>query len=146
MSFLQKVQSHYEIVATKTKIPTFATENDTDFWVVVVDDFFGIFKTKNEAKDVYEMIGGEDGDDGLAETPFGASQLMPPRYKPKNVLDKNWEPEAKISDFKPIDIKSYIQKTYKRDKYRLWKKHHSQPKPAIKRLGDEREMRNLFKE
>jgi len=101
MSFLNKVRASYLVVAAQ-KIPMFETENDTDFWVVAVDGFFGTFKTKPEADRVYDLIGGEGGDD-LGDTPFGSAQQLEPAYKPKAA-------KAKISDFKPINIEDYIKK------------------------------------
>jgi hypothetical protein len=63
----------------KTNIMTFATHNDTDKYVIIVDGRIGIFGTAEKAAAVYAKIGGGAGDDGLDETPFGSADFLMPQ-------------------------------------------------------------------
>jgi len=95
----------------KTTVKTFASENDTSMWAVVVDNFFGLFASKPEADAAYSSIGGEEGSDGLAETPFFAAEILAPGFTPHFAGD--WQPEGGVSLLSsalPIDISGYIIK------------------------------------
>jgi hypothetical protein len=94
-----------------TKISMFATSNDTDRWAVCVDGYFGLFAGQPEAERVYSLIGGHEGDDGLADTAFGSAQLLPPGHVAKFI--GGWIPESGISlisEHRAIDIDGYIRK------------------------------------
>jgi hypothetical protein len=118
------------------KINEFATHNDTDMWAVCVDGFFGLFADKAEAQKVYESVGGDEGDDGLAETCFGSACLLPPHYvckfydgtEPKGGFDR-------ISAHRPIDIAGYIKKHAERAQLNF-EMQSLKPQPAVKRLAN----------
>lgn len=89
----------------KTKIPMFATTNDTPQWVVAVDGYHKRYDTREAARAVYDSCGGEDGPDGAADTPFGSMQIMPPGFTMAHHT-------AKVSDFRQIDLEDYIAKRH----------------------------------
>ncbi len=96
-----------------TKIKMFGTHNDTDKWVVAVDGWFGLFSTLKQANTAYDIVGGDEGSDGLAETPFGSAQIMPPHHIIK--FRDGYAPDGGfdyISKHKPIDIVGYIRKQW----------------------------------
>lgn len=68
------------------KVPAFTTRNDTAQWAVIIDGLFALYPTREQAMAVYDAIGGQDSDDGLADTAFGSAQLLPPGYLPRNQL------------------------------------------------------------
>ena len=76
--------------------------NDTKKWIVLIDKFYGVFETKEQANEVYSLIG------NIEESPFGSSFLFPPDYIYETFT--GYKSKNKISDFKPIDIKRYIIK------------------------------------
>jgi hypothetical protein len=80
-------------------ISMFATENDTDKWVVAVDGYFGLFDTEKEADQVYEMIKSK-------YNWYNSAQIIEPQHK----ISDTWSGELpdKISLHTPIDIKDYI--------------------------------------
>lgn len=78
----------------------FSTENDTPYYAVCVDGYFGLFTDKESAIDVYMRIGSID------DSPFGCAQFLPPHFKPK-FIDGSL-PESKLSEHKSIDIAKYI--------------------------------------
>lgn len=101
----------------RTAIPIFASQNDTDYFAVCVDSRFGLFPTREEAERVYALIGGYDGDDGLAETPFGSAMLIPPDGGCRNST------RDKLSAFAPVDIEAYIRLS--------WDDYHNPPESAL---------------
>lgn len=93
------------------ELSAFATRNNTDKWAIVVDGQYGLFATKDEAVKVYNLVGGADGSDGLADTPFGSCNILPPNSRPNWLPQFQAEMEAEeldITDYTPIDITSYI--------------------------------------
>lgn len=94
----------------KNKVRVFATENDTNFFAVIVDGFFGLFATKGEADAAYANISRKHHFD---DSPFGSCEFLPPMtilkyvggYMPESGLDK-------ISAHKAIDISNYIEKSW----------------------------------
>lgn len=129
---------------TKTeKINMFGTNNDTDKYVVAVDGYFGVFDNKKDAEKAYNMIGGYEGSDGLAETPFGSAQFMPPKFTMK--YRQGFEPREGmdlISKHKPINIVTYIKKKYERSKRPL----DARITTAKQRLDQKRFMKEFFGE
>lgn len=95
------------------KIQPFATYNDSDKWVIIVDNYFGYFDNEEKANEIYNLVGGTEESDGLAETLFCNCEILPPNYCPKNY-------KVKCSDCIAIDIVNYIKKTQERVGYRLW--------------------------
>jgi len=95
-----------------TEVNTFATRNDTDKWVVIVDGKFGLFASKEEAERAYNSIPGGECSDSLANIPFHSADILPPNHTPK--YQAGYEPPqgiSKISEHQPIDIKNYIKTT-----------------------------------
>ena len=103
---LDNFEADFEVEKPKNihKIKMFGTHNDTDNWVIAADSFFGFFDTREEAESVYNMVGTID------DSNIGSIQIIPPRHvvkffdgsEPKGGFDK-------ISDYKAVDIKSYIK-------------------------------------
>ena len=120
------------------KIKIFATNNNTDFFVVVVDGYFQKFATREEALAVYRMICKEPDPSSFktaydvvkarenalstAETPFGSCEFLTPY---EAVCQHHWSEDGtyagtkgvignNISDYQPIDIKGYINKRWQK--------------------------------
>lgn len=94
----------------KNKVRIFATENDTNFFAVIVDGFFGLFATKGEADAAYANISRKQHFD---DSPFGSCEFLPPMTIPKYV--GGYMPEGgldKLSDHKAIDIANYIARSW----------------------------------
>jgi len=116
-------------------VSTYAINNNTDKWAVIVDGYFGLFDSKEKANMVWDMIGGSDDEDGLAETPFGDAELLPPYYpKNKSRSDINGA-ITYISDYKPIDIENYIKKAQHKYRYIMPKEKEYTPKEKLAMYG-----------
>jgi len=103
-----------------TKIKMFGTCNDTDKWAVCVDGYFGLFADKVSAERVYDMIGGTDGSDGLADTAFGSCCILSPGYRPNIGEWEQWQGGMDyISLHRAISIEDYIVKTPIRLNYKV---------------------------
>lgn len=126
---------------SKTTISMFATQNDTDQWAVTVDGLFGLFTTETKAQDAYNATGGHDGSDGLADTPFGSSQLLAPGYTPYDWRGDDMT-ETRLSERRAIDICDYIRKT--RDRALLRVSLPMPTRPAWQRLADRRAWASLY--
>lgn len=127
----------------KTRIPMFATANDTDQWAVCVDGYFGLFATQAEAQRVYGLIcaAGQHFDD----TAFGSCQLLHPGYRPLNGLSATLgEPqdmtEAVLSQRRAIDIEGYILKRPARQA----RQYRPEQTTAAQRLAEKRCWESLF--
>lgn len=122
----------------------FATSNDTDKWAVCVDGFFGLFKNKSEAENAYSEIGGCDGSDGLAETPFESAELLAPNTHIKEEPWGGWKCHTKLSEKVEINILDYIKKGWSKS-YPNRLRHEEVWKPAFQRLSEARKLRAFFR-
>lgn len=100
----------------KSRIPMFATCNDTDRFAVCVDGRFGLFSSREDAERVYALIGGRDEEGELEETPFGSAALLPPGGGGNRT-------RAVLSAFAPVDIEAYIRLS--------WDDYHNPPESAL---------------
>ena len=67
------------------KIGIFAIHNDSSQWAIIVDNRLGLYDDipceADHVKKIWAAIGGASGEDGLANTPFGSAQLIPPHTR-----------------------------------------------------------------
>lgn len=96
-------------------------KNDTGMFAVAVDGYFQLFPSREEAKRVFDSVGGnpEWFGDELAETPFGSAQMIAPGgssslYEPWEIA----EPYQLLSEMQQIDMVAYIATRKKRRRYR----------------------------
>lgn len=97
-------------MTTKTELLIFASHNSTDQYAILIDDRLGLYDSREEAHRVYRLIGGTDygDDDGLAETPFGACQLIPPRHRCAGCMhDEHSDIADHVAD--ATDVEAYIR-------------------------------------
>jgi hypothetical protein len=115
-------------------IDMFDTENDTDRWVLAVDGLFGFVASPEVAKEAFDSVGHID------DSAFGSIWIIKPHWKPIDRFDKS-KPLKKISDFKSIDILSYVAKypERKHKKYMLDQWKEGDIMPAKERLRLKRE-------
>lgn len=97
----------------------FCTANSTNKYAVVIDGYFGLFDTLEQADDAWGETGGEGGDD-CGDTPFGYCELLPPNINQTRDYLGNITTNADLADFTPIDIKRFIKLRHKR----LNSQHH----------------------
>lgn len=98
----------------------FATQNDTDNYVLIVDGLFG-FISEKQAKE-FRM--------DVENSTFGSWNVLKPRESPKSIFDGADMTETKISEGLPIDIFRYIQKNSERSKLNH-KQEYLTPKQKI---------------
>lgn len=141
------------------KIKMFATNNDTDFFVVVVDGYFQKFATREEAlvayrmickepdpssfKTAYDVVKARENALTIAETPFGSCEFLTPH---ETVCQHCWNEDgtyagtkgvsSNISDCQPIDIVGYINKRWQKWDDRNPSKYQRDPleTPVAERL------------
>lgn len=117
-----------------TSINAYTVNNDTDKWVLIVDNKFGFFNTQAEANMAWSAIGGES-DEDLGDTPFGSAELLPPNYpKKQNRTELDGITQHFVSEYKPINIRDYILKTIDRSYAKYQKKllnTHLSPKEKL---------------
>lgn len=120
------------------KITPFATENDTDRHVVMVDGYIQSFATEQEAMDVYHRITppGWHFDDTL----FGCCDYLPPRYRPGNRYYRV-VPKARVSGTQEIDLEGYIAKLGERLGRAAELSRIHNPAPALVRWRDSQWLR-----
>ena len=94
-------------MTTTADVQIFATHNSTNRHAVLIDGRFGLFDDLAEAERVYDLIGGDDGSDGLAETPFGSCQLVPAGYQCKGCYHDSHTDIADHVD-QASDVEGYI--------------------------------------
>jgi hypothetical protein len=127
MSDVKKLYEIVEnIVSTKDaetkmnkKCNAFTTTNDTDFWVLMVDEYIGLFNSKDRLSEALKPFNDIHWD----ESGYGCMNILPPRHVARAHNPKDWNvieesTTCYVSEVQPINIKGYILKhadrSYKR--------------------------------
>jgi len=92
-------------------IKMFATNNDTDKWLVAIDGHFDLYPSKELAEEVYNSI------DSIEDSPHGSIMILPSSYaSPKRVKD----------DIAVVKVSDYIDQKEDLLAYMKFKREESQ--------------------
>jgi hypothetical protein len=82
---MMRKETKMENKTAEKKIGIFAIHNDSSQWAIIVDNRLGLYDDipceVDHVKKIWAAIGGASGEDGLANTPFGSAQLIPPHTR-----------------------------------------------------------------
>ena len=117
----------------KTKFEMFATANDTDFWVLAVDDLM-MLTDEQTAKAAYDSI--ED----IHDSPFGSAEIIPPHCGFEDCFGAKYAVMA--SQCQQANVLDYMAKRMERFSRPL--RFDSLATPASERLRLTRELFDFF--